>query len=417
MVRGSPSRDGNNANETERSSALASIGYNSLLLDGATSSDDDGEIRRIPTEEARVLDVSIGREQTRLASPKTPAIEKAAVLDRAQGFFGDGAGDEEDILLEDPEVLARADDHPLHDGEYKVNEGVIDEHRTHSGRTGEGDIQAAPPTVDQRLPSPWRAEPRKFERSAEVKQSLQDGTYSTRQRASSGPEVSWSRSLISSLPSLPSMPKNFPFTSPFSILQGNNNDGIPDRKRQSLWGSFSRTSEATRSASALTRYRSASGSQSARRLSSPQEAEEARATVGALPTRPELQILRSQTSRLRRSASDDSLTTARTLSRVSSLGDDSRFENVSDQVNSRLKALRDSLQDSSIKLPSMPSIAGLRADFLRDRVDSNAQDRSLPSNGSTSRSQPIDPFTRQPYRSAKEIVSDSKPEAMHPNFN
>ncbi|OQO05864.1 hypothetical protein B0A48_09959 [Cryoendolithus antarcticus] len=417
MVRDLQARVRPHAVETERSSALASIGYKSLLLDGATSSDDDGEIRRIPTEEARVLDVSIGREQTRLASPKTPAIEKAAALERAHGFFGDGAGDEEDIPVEDPEVAAAAADTPLHDGGYAANVGDIDQGQTHDGSPGRHIVEAPLPEADERLPSPWRAEPRKFERSAEVRQSLQNGLYTNRRRASSGPEVSWSRSLISSLPSLPSMPKNFSFTSPFSSLQGSNNDSIPDRKRQSLWASFSRTSEATRSTSALTRYRSASGSKSARRLSSPQEAEEARATVGALPTRPELQILRSRTSRLRRSASDDSLTTARTLSRVSSLGDDSRFENVSDQVNSRLKAIRDSLQDSSIKLPSMPSIAGLRADFLRDRADSNAQDRSLPSDGSTSRPQPVDPFTRQPYRSAKEIVSDSKPEAMHPNFN
>jgi pimeloyl-ACP methyl ester carboxylesterase len=42
----------------------------------------------------------------------------------------------------------------------------------------------------------------------------------------------------------------------------------------------------------------------------------------------------------------------RTRSFASSLGDDSRFESVQEQVNSRLKALRDSWQDSNFKLPS-----------------------------------------------------------------
>ncbi|CAD6442651.1 3be45c2a-55f7-40e6-99b4-c11ec8b366e8 [Sclerotinia trifoliorum] len=62
---------------------------------------------------------------------------------------------------------------------------------------------------------------------------------------------------------------------------------------------------------------------------------------------------------IRRTTSDDSLL-YHSLSRTSSLGDDSRFENHREQVNSRVKAIRDSFQDRSTfrmpQLPSMPNI-------------------------------------------------------------
>lgn len=51
------------------------------------------------------------------------------------------------------------------------------------------------------------------------------------------------------------------------------------------------------------------------------------------------------------------------LSRISSLGDDSRFENNHQMVNSRRKALSDSLQDKSFKMPNMPSLPNLKEKF------------------------------------------------------
>jgi hypothetical protein len=44
------------------------------------------------------------------------------------------------------------------------------------------------------------------------------------------------------------------------------------------------------------------------------------------------------------------------MSTASSLGDDSRFENVRDQINNRFKAVKDSLQDSNFRLPSLPNV-------------------------------------------------------------
>lgn len=57
---------------------------------------------------------------------------------------------------------------------------------------------------------------------------------------------------------------------------------------------------------------------------------------------------------LRHSASDDSLL-YNTLSRVSSLGDDERFAHVREQVNVRIKAIKDSFEGPSFRLPQMPS--------------------------------------------------------------
>ncbi|KAK4189588.1 hypothetical protein QBC35DRAFT_450214 [Podospora australis] len=58
---------------------------------------------------------------------------------------------------------------------------------------------------------------------------------------------------------------------------------------------------------------------------------------------------------LRRTTSDDSLLYS-TLSRVSSLGDDARFVNVREQINVRFKAIMDSFDGPSFKMPQMPNL-------------------------------------------------------------
>lgn len=74
---------------------------------------------------------------------------------------------------------------------------------------------------------------------------------------------------------------------------------------------------------------------------------------------------------LRHSTSDDNLL-YHTLSRASSLGDDSRFANQHEQVNSRVKAIRDSLYDrANFKLPQMPSMPSMPSfNFNRNFLNS-----------------------------------------------
>ncbi|KAL8927588.1 MAG: hypothetical protein Q9172_001298 [Xanthocarpia lactea] len=76
----------------------------------------------------------------------------------------------------------------------------------------------------------------------------------------------------------------------------------------------------------------------------------------------------------KRSISDQSLAIRRVSSLGSSLGDDTRWENVQKPINSRAKAIADSLQDSNIRLPSLPNVnlGSLRPDFLRGRAASDS---------------------------------------------
>ncbi|KAL8834980.1 MAG: hypothetical protein Q9170_003501 [Blastenia crenularia] len=126
---------------------------------------------------------------------------------------------------------------------------------------------------------------------------------------------------------------------------------------------------------------------------------------------------------LKRATSDQSLVLRRATSMASSLGDDSRWEHVQKQVNSRAKAIADTFQDANIRLPSLPSLPSmsvLRAgpDFLRNRATSDTTRPFKPvgmkysdleaSNGTSHKDQP-------------ETVDDMKPvhrlqKSLHPNL-
>lgn len=433
--------------------ALKDLGYNSMIYDHDTSNTSSGEdlsdIERVPTKDARrVLDVSIGPEQSRLTSPQTPAPEKAAAIEAAGGFFGDGVEDGD-------RDLSQESDEPGNGGTQKdTTAGAQVQHspsRSKPQDSGKGTrinqpesnpVQArdrasrdsrSPPKTSVRLPSPWRV-PRKGQRSEQTRQFLKDGLRLNRRRGSSGSETAsgWR----GALPSL----SNFSLTAPFSNSQSDganeaDNEGKatkrPGRSGSFLTGSFqwpSRTSSNNADSTAsIKRERSSSHTQHLRRVSSTPDPEEVSGTVGDLPSRPQLASLRSRTVHLRRSASDDSLTAARTMSRASSLGDDTRFTDVSAQVNNRMKAIKDSWADSSVRLPSMPSMSSLRPDFLRERAGSKTSRSTL--SGSRERPKSISglpmPSTeelngasaQQPYNNTKNDNNDAKFEFTHPHMH
>ena len=79
-------------------------------------------------------------------------------------------------------------------------------------------------------------------------------------------------------------------------------------------------------------------------------------------------------SPLHKSTSDQSLSLRHVTSTTSSFGDDSKWDHIHDQVNSRFKAVKDTWQDTNlIKVPKLSSmsLAGLRPDFLRARASSD----------------------------------------------
>ena len=377
-----------------RPRALKDIAYNTLIYDtsNTSSGEDLSDIERIPSQDARrVLDVSLGPEQSRLTSPQTPAPEKAAKIEAAGGFFGDGVEDAERDITEEPDELEDEEESAprtavhTHDAipvsrphaagqpvEWRQVEADAAEARASARKT-----TRSPAKTDVRLPSPWRAVPRKFQRSDQTRQFLRDGLRFTR-RLSSGSDSTTSgwRGALSGLP-------NFSLTSPFSSSQHDganeaDNEGRPS-KRASRSGSFlagnfqwsSRSSiNNAGSENSSRRERPNSYGQRSRHESSLLNSETLTGSVGELPSRPQLAGLRSRSTYLRRSTSVDSLTATRTMSHASSLGDDTRFADVSAQVNNRMKAFKDSWADSSVKLPSMPSMASLTPDFIRERAGS-----------------------------------------------
>lgn len=405
--------------------ALADIHLNTILAEEqGTSSEDDARAGILPEDARTAIGVSIGSQQTRLTSPKTPAFEKLAALDGEGGFFGGPSGAEPDTVEPGPPV--EEEDAKWEGGEDGGDDsdaqatvlGAVQDEPSSERRPRSTTPKPASRKAEVRLPSPWRVG---HPRSGKSRSVLGDGFFFNRRRSHTGPESTldgWQRALMSSLPS---MPKNFSFSSPFttSPSQGHNADANAKAKRSSIqWPVSSGSGEQQQPSRRSSRPRTGSNTRRlgpSRRLSST-EREEAQAALGDLPSKSELRTISSRPSYLRRSTSDTSLVTQRTLSRVSSLGDDSRFDHVQAQVNSRKKALRDSWQDSNIKLPSLPSISSFSVpsftpDFLRDRSGSDSRNQPQ---------QPTDPMTRQPYASAKAAVADAganKSSKPHPHFN
>ena len=405
--------------EERKPRSLADLGLNSILFSdqGTSSEDDAGDRQNIQPEDARTaIGVSIGQEQTRLLSPRTPAAEKQAAIEREGGFFGGAAALPEgatsgvtgEPLTEEPaQEGAVEEDAPRQPHSFPRTAGAAP---THEQRPP--DSQGAAPKGDSRLPSPWRSEQK---RTRSTRSIIRDGLSSSRKRSWSGPDSmlgSWQKAIMSSLPS---MPRNMlPF-------QSSNDSESADRatKRSStmLANVDMRDQPKATSSSSLPRLHSDSNR---KKLSSSQsdsptkEKTEADGVLGDLPSKAELQNIRSRPPQLRRSTSDNSLYTQRTLSRVSSLGDDTRFEDVREQVNSRVKAIRDSFQDSNIRLPSLPSLS-LKPDFFRERANSMTR-----RNGHDNTEKSVDPMMRTPYHSGRAATNDANPgkaAMQHPHFN
>ncbi|KAI9660679.1 MAG: hypothetical protein M1821_010031 [Bathelium mastoideum] len=374
-------KDKSQSQSSSRTSrALAHIGFNSILMDsevGTTSDDEPNSSQNIQSGDAHsLIGFSIGYEQTRLASPKTPAAEKAAALESADGFFDNAGAVADSVYTEEPGDIG--------DGEQDRLGGrkLAEESRRQSrqlARFGELGEQV---TSGHRLPSPWRATPRTFERSESAKPVMDGVSEEKRKRASSGPLESATEAIrkylptLSSLPSLPSFPPlarspsflSFSIPSiPNPLSSGHDREVEQPARRPSsasrrhsspLRNSLHENSPAAYKRSATTGARQQeqhSSNDSGRPSSQHIRISEPDRQLAQRP-KPGEQGLSSQgrnAALLRRTTSDESLLLQRSISRVSSLGDDSRFENVSEQVNSRFQAIKDSWQDSNLRLPNL----------------------------------------------------------------
>lgn len=318
-----------------------------------------------------VVGVSISRAQTRLVSPQTPAAEKAAAMEALDGFgMLDGAADY---------------------GEKGQQDADLDGETTTTPRSSEVPYTSMKRQHSVTLPSPWKAEPRSFERMKA--RGLDPQTVEPTNTLS---DLNVRRYLSSfNLPSLPKTPnfKDVSIPSLSSILSST-------RSRSPAQRAATRQKRASTFADMKSGF--GFGSQSERqhngdltigqnvtalRLSSegtsgseshPHSRQCPDPTWRDQRVPPNMSTLSPRGSRLHRSTSDQSLMLRRATSTGSSLGDDSRWDNVQDQVNSRMKAIKDSLQDSSIRLPRMPNVSNInldafRPDFTRPRAQSEAK--------------------------------------------
>ncbi|KAK0285048.1 hypothetical protein LTR35_005248 [Friedmanniomyces endolithicus] len=383
------------ADAERRPRALAEIQLNTILgLDQGTSSEDElPEAQGIPADDARTaLGVSISQQQTRLNSRTTPAGEKAAALAATGGYFGSGFDGTEDPIIE-ASAAHEEDGWAVGSGQPSATSGAKREVvQTIQQRTEDSPERS--PRSPVRLPSPWRASsnPRK------TGSLLRDGLFH-RSQTSTGPDSmfdGWQRAFMSNLPS---MPKHFSISSPFSTSQNHARTAGLDTslksKRSSLQLAPSTSSKDQPTRNKM-RQRSESDSVtlSPARVAPPHRSERAHIALDDSWFPSERLNVRARPAHRTRSASENSLITQRTMSGVSSLGDDRRFHDVRDQVNSRFKAFKDTWQDSNyIKLPSLPSLTNFTPDIFRERSASN--------------SKAVDPMTRQPYSSVKAAVADA----------
>ena len=340
----------------------------------SSSPDDQQEGFPMLEEDAHsVVGVSMSKTQTRLVSPQTPAAEKAAAMGGLNGIgMFDGAADYNENSQEDAGM----------DGEMKA---LYHSSRKSSASTGRRHYL--------NLPSPWRAEPRSFER---IKPHGED-------HHETGPtsmlsELNVRRYLSTfNLPSLPKTPSLRDVSVPsLSSILGNTRTrsrspmqrAATRQKRANTFTDvksalgFGNQAESRTSGDLALRQNIVALSLSSDWNHDPRSNRETRQSLD-LQTKGRsassgMIALSPRGSRLHRSTSDQSLMLRRATSTGSSLGDDSRWENVQEQVNSRMKAIKDSLQDSSIRLPRMPIVSSLnldafRPDFTRSRAQSEAR--------------------------------------------
>lgn len=417
----------NSSNLERRQNALADIQFASMLNDDdltpVESGDETEQERKLELETVQsAIGVSIGRQQTRLTSPKTPAAEKAAALEDVDGGGLFDGWEQHATAVIDARTRDRV---PSRD---EVDENQL----TKVEQTKYG---SSPDEPLERLPSPWRAGPKTFQgRMNDHRASLRQHLTNTRRRASSG--GSMAETMRKYVPfNLPKASKHMQFSLPsLSILssdydRGKLVSGANHRPRQIAATSHGDIPQHDGNfESTMDDHRSSSSPQQGyiTPISRGELENDTLSTLGPRGT-PRLSHDHPPPS-LRRSNSEGSLLLYRSRSIASSLGDDSRFEGVSEQVNSRLKAIKDSFHDSNFKLPS-PSMPNFnfshKDDMLRSRNGSvPPRGRTLEESStrkSSFRPSPSATFPRNgssvSLRAMRPFKDGSSEADTHPNFN
>ncbi|OTB17940.1 hypothetical protein K445DRAFT_56510 [Daldinia sp. EC12] len=282
-----------------------------VVSDGEASPSSDGaadeEPLYIDQDDAQsMIQPALSPAATRLTLPKTPAAEKAAALENLPG--GGLFSVIEGPLTSEPERLSSSSAMGSTRTAYQTT-GTRAQTRQNRGLSL-GQLPSSHSPL-YRFPSPWQSGPKQMvvqnEPSSKPALSAVFGQNNVHRRSSSGGADALKR-IREALPSMPSM--SMPSISLPSFFSG------PSSGK--------------------------SAGLDAKKNLSPNDS----STSSRPPTRPRT---------IRRTTSDESIL-YHSLSRMSSLGDDDRWNDIREQKNSRLKAITDSLDVPTFKLPQFPNI-------------------------------------------------------------
>ncbi|KAG4029073.1 hypothetical protein MFRU_017g00130 [Monilinia fructicola] len=347
---------------------------NTVAADQTEHSDDfsdEAETMAMPhisDEDAQsIIGVSLSHAASRLKSSRTPAAEKAAAMDNLEGGYFDS--DPETPPAVEPKTTGPLDDEGLVEPIHTKAKGMS------LGKLPSPKLSPKPDSPLKSPPSPWRAGPKQIvvtEPSNEGRGSAMASVFSTgrkRQSSLSSSADALKKLLPKGLPSM-SQVGNLFSTSTSSNHKSRASIGSP---RSATFSPFSASPNRSKGeGSSSTNASQVNGHLTTQYRSSHHLGNSQLQNEGSSANTTERPRV------LRRATSDDSLL-YHSLSRTSSLGDDTRFENHREQVNSRVKAIRDSFQDRSTfrmpQLPSMPSMPrvpsfGFSMNFLNSSTPS-----------------------------------------------
>ena len=285
--------------------------------DAAGSDTNDPQIPS--SDEAEdVIGVSLGEAQTHLKSAKTPATEKTHALEESADYFGDGVDNSEaEREISEQRLPSLPRSKPESHAEAKSNQNQ-----------------------NQGLPSPWRSETAgQFQRRADTSRSfLKDSLATSRKRASSGSAIFTE-----------GLRRLFPDFSTISKLTTAPYKAVTSPVRGTMLGQSSEERSSNRVTAVGYDGKVSDTKNGAFHVSNGSE---------PLSRHIELQATRPGPRRpqsLRRVTSDSSLFLKRQIS-TSTTESGHQWDHVQEQVNSRMKAIRDTWQDATFKMPKLPNI-------------------------------------------------------------
>lgn len=298
---------------------------------------------------SEVVGVSISRAQSRMKARATPAEEKSRALEQQGSYFAplpdatrqDGLFVSE--LTEEPELVESGAVRPAQDERASQAAASLPPQRS--------SVEPAPPSGphrDDTAPNLGALEKdsHAINRSSFTR-SLLKNSLPRRPRA-------WSNELKKILPDLGSLPN--PFRSGTAHSRGRSQT-VENPQKQDLGLPKRTTSLISRKPPSPRANRFSHDDEDGdetRPISELQPLKGSSAVKHSYSRRPSVSLVRRPPS-LRRSSSDQSLY-LRASSTASSLEQRPLYENIHSQVNSRFKAIKDSLQDSSSRLLSMPTL-------------------------------------------------------------